>query len=73
VPAEIVDLADVLLLGVHRSIVGVGDAPLSLTFVPEYRNQAGHKLPIARTLDSTSNLTTVYVENVANSDCDLLS
>ncbi|RLN95169.1 hypothetical protein BBJ28_00014796 [Nothophytophthora sp. Chile5] len=44
----------------NRTITGVGDSPLSLTFVPENRNQAGHKLPIAQTLNATSTLATVY-------------
>ncbi|KAG7382398.1 hypothetical protein PHYPSEUDO_004879 [Phytophthora pseudosyringae] len=46
------------------SITGIGASPLSLAFVPEYRNQAGHELPIARSLDSTSSLATIEVINI---------
>ncbi|KAG3117574.1 hypothetical protein PI124_g4615 [Phytophthora idaei] len=41
----------------------MGDSPLPLTFVPEYRNQPDHDLPIARTLDSTSNLSIITLRN----------
>ncbi|KAG6576552.1 TKL protein kinase [Phytophthora cinnamomi] len=46
------------------SIIGIGESPLSITFVPEYRNQAGHEFPIARTLDSTSNLSAITLVNI---------
>ncbi|KAG3191408.1 hypothetical protein PC129_g3038 [Phytophthora cactorum] len=42
----------------------MGDSPLPLTFVPEYRNQPDHDLPIARTLDSTSNLSIIELVNI---------
>ncbi|KAG2894442.1 hypothetical protein PC114_g15902 [Phytophthora cactorum] len=45
-------------------ILGMGDSPLPLTFVPEYRNQPDHDLPIARTLDSTSNLSIIELVNI---------
>ncbi|KAL4144757.1 hypothetical protein PRNP1_013883 [Phytophthora ramorum] len=46
------------------SIIGIGDSPLPLTFLPEYRNQGSDALPIARTLDSTSNLATIELVNI---------
>ncbi|KAE9249046.1 hypothetical protein PF004_g3590 [Phytophthora fragariae] len=46
------------------SILGISKSPLSITFVPEYRNHAGNEFPIARTLDSTSKLSTIELANV---------
>ncbi|KAL3671375.1 hypothetical protein V7S43_003301 [Phytophthora oleae] len=46
------------------SIVGTSDSPLPIEFVPEYRNQAGHELPIARSLHLTSNLSTIEIAGI---------
>ncbi|KAG7401474.1 hypothetical protein PHYBOEH_001019 [Phytophthora boehmeriae] len=46
------------------SIIGVGDMPQSLEFIPEYRNQPSHELPIGQTLDASPSLTSIELVNI---------
>ncbi|POM80287.1 TKL protein kinase, partial [Phytophthora palmivora] len=46
------------------SITGIGDSPLAINFVPEYRNQADDVLPIACSLKSNSSLSTIELTNI---------